>query len=236
MLKIYTDMLEKDIKYDTNIRMDYEDNFKELCNKEFDIFKKYIALAYELDFVLADCCKQSNEDKELYTRFINLRSIDQFMSSNLLYSKGFVVDAITLVRSALEDLWIIQNFWYTDTYFNSWKNGCEIKPSELRNCSAIDNESKELYKNIYKDLCNISHCRINSIAIMSKTHIRVKQEKVYKDFQFKKDYIVLVSSFYIYLLGVIDAINKKLTNTNINEIKEELKKISIVDELIKGGA
>ena len=231
MLNIYKELLEMNFKYDSNIRKQYEELFEKICNNEFDYFKKYLALAYELDVVLTESYDKSKSDKEYYTRLIHIRSIDHYVSGNLLYAKGYTIDAYTSVRSALEDSWIIQNFWLTDNYFNKWKNGCKIKPAELRNCPQIDNDLIQLFNDIYPPLCNISHCRINSIHLMTKTHVRIQRDETERNQDYKKNYIVLVASFYIYLVGVIKAIEENYNNDKLKLIYEELNKISILKML-----
>lgn len=221
-------MIEKNIEYSTDIRKDVEEKFKINSNEDLKIFTKLLALSYEIDSILKDKfdSKSKEVSKEYYTALINIRTIDHFNSATLLFNKGYTIDAITLVRSALEDLWIIENFWLNDSYFQKWVNGCEIKPGELRNYSKIDEKTRTLYNNIYKALCDISHCRIHSIHQLAKFHpmIKIKEDKKY--FNLSKDYKLVISSFYIYLIRLVKVISDYIEDKKFSEIQNALDETS----------
>ncbi|MDP4145496.1 MAG: hypothetical protein Q8936_13590 [Bacillota bacterium] len=227
MLEFYDEIRSKSIRYDTySIRQDLEQKFQAACRKELEYFMKFHALAYEIDSLLAENNGDEVESREYFTRLVNLRAIDHFISANMLYGKGYIVDAITLLRSSIEDLWIIQNFWFTEDYLKEWKSGCEIKPRKLRNAAGIGQESKDMYKKIYEHLCNISHCRIDGIREMTKTHPKISRNEQEKEDELFRGYFVVIGAYSVYLIGVISAISFKLSNEKLNIIKKEIMKLT----------
>ena len=161
------------IDYETSsLREEVEKQFKIVCKKELVELQKLIEISASVNSYLADI-EESNNSMEYYTRLINARIRDRFVAATLLIGKGFTVDGITLIRSALEDLWIIQNLYYKDDFMSEWENGKKVYPFELRNLKEIE-DRKDINDTVYASLCDISHCRINSLDHMVRFHPSVK--------------------------------------------------------------
>lgn len=216
-----------DIEYSNDIRMDIESTFKELCKKDISNYIKLISISKQVHVFLSKKIK-SQECIEYYIAMINIRIRDHFMSGTMLFSKGFTVDAITLVRSALEDLWVIQNLYYNKDFYNKWKSGDKIRIFELRNLDEIQ-DRREFNENVYSSLCNISHCRLDSIQHMGRFHPCVENKGSEGSKRLLKDYSLLVMSYHIYFEQIIELFIKYYINKNdekeLKEIERELIEI-----------
>lgn len=93
-------------------REDILNRFKEICREEYIEFMKLFKIFSHLDkFLNSKCQDNDSSSKQYFTRLMNIRVKDHFSSSLILVSQGYLVDAISLTRSALEDLFVILNFY-----------------------------------------------------------------------------------------------------------------------------
>ncbi|MHB8064510.1 MAG: hypothetical protein ACYDG2_18070, partial [Ruminiclostridium sp.] len=224
-----------DLEYSNDFRTDIENEFKSLCKPQLSIFIKLIALSFEIDKFFAS--KYVGEENiEYCSRVINIRVRDHFMCATLLLSKGYSIDSITLVRSALEDLWVIQNFYLENGFFTKWMHGDKIMPYELRDIDGLKH-LKDFNINVYKGLCKISHCTLSSSHHMASFHPGFKDSGSEGIIRLRKDYDLLILSYNIYLSQLIDLLNSKYTSDADQElliqISEAYKLIqpSIVKEI-----
>lgn len=193
-------------------RKDLVDKTKILCREEFIEFTELLSIFRKLDDFLELKCKEANnESKEYYTRLMNIRVKDHFSSAIILVSQGFNVDAISLTRSALEDLLLILNFYLGENYFEKWhknKKSFEIKPVELRENKKIKKEDRDFYKKIYKNLCSIVHPRKNSIEHMLRFHPTIDCGGSEGTIRIKKDIKLINLSFFMHLFQVSNMLKK----------------------------
>lgn len=217
----------EDIKYENgSIRQDIELKFADICKNDLDKLMKLIELTARVNSFLADI-DDSNESLEYYVRLINARIRDHMISGTILIGKGYTVDGITLIRSSLEDLWLIQNMYFKEGYFESWKKGADIKPRELRGLEEIKDRKKE-NKNIYKLLCNVSHCNIASIEHMARMHPSIKDGGSEGIGRVVKDFNLLLIAFYGCYMQIIETFEKKYSNSSkIEEMKNILLQLEI---------
>lgn len=229
------------IEFSPIFREDILDDIKSLCREEHVEFMKLFTTFAELDkFLASKCEEQDNSSKQYFARLMNIRVKDHLSSAMILASQGFIVDAISLTRSAMEDLFLILNFYLDDSYFQRWnenKDEFEIKPGQLRNNPKISEEDRDFYNIIYKALCNIVHPRKNSIGHMVKFHPTVVDRGAEGLIRIKKDMKLINLSFFTYisqvskLLKTVYDDNKDITS--LDNIIQELSKIASVYDFIK---
>lgn len=191
------------VEFNPIIREDVLDRFKVTCKDEYQEFLELFSIFAELDvFLESKRDEKDSTSKIYYTRLMHIKVKDHFTSSIILISQGFLVDSISLVRSALEDLFVILNFYIEPGYFESWlKNGDDfkIRPYKLRNHKKINQMDKDLFNNVYEALCKIVHPRINSISHMVKFHPTVENSGTIGIERLKRDTQLINLSFFVYL-------------------------------------
>lgn len=221
-----------EIEFSPIFRKDISDKVRNLFKEELNKFNKLYSIFSDLDrFLVSKCNRKDNYSKEYFTRIFNIRIKDHFSSAIILVSQGFNVDAISLTRSALEDLFVILNFYLDKNYFDKWKinkNNFTIKPKELRNNKNIKTEDKTLYKNVYKALSNIVHPKKESILHMLKFHPTVVNEGVVGINAIKKDINLINIAFYVYIYQVSSML-KSIYKSN----KDSITLKCIIDKLLK---
>jgi hypothetical protein len=207
-----------------SLRSEVEEEFKELCHKELEDFYKLIKITGEINSFLIEI-NNNIDSKEYYARIINARIRDHMICATLLIGKGYLVDGITLVRSSLEDLWVIQNIYYSKEYFEKWKKGGKVEPSKLRGIPELKDRKKD-NENIYYNLCNISHCNIRSLEYMSSFHPSIVNENSEGILNVVKNFQILLFSFYgnyLQLIELFEVIYDKSSKAdNLNSIKQDL--------------
>ncbi|WLF70964.1 hypothetical protein Q6375_08290 [Clostridium septicum] len=216
------------IEYNSgSLRQEFEEQFKEVCSNELNIFYKLIEITGKVNCFLSKISNNDIDSKEYYSRIINARIRDHMTCATLLIGKGFLVDGITLVRSSLEDLWLIQNIYYDNSCFKKWKNGADISPSKLRSLKQISDRKKD-NKNIYSALCDISHCNIRSLEHMSMLHPSIKNSNSEGIIRIAKDFDLVIVAFYGCYLQLLELFEDIYENNHILvQIKEELSNIVI---------
>jgi hypothetical protein len=177
------------------IRSDIEKAFTEVCKDDLLQFNLLCEIVERMNEFLR-INSMGEGSLEHYVRLINIRIGDHITSATILMGKGFVVDAINLVRSSYEDLWLIQNMFFNEGYFEEWKSGKEVRPWRLRQLKEIE-DIKEENEIIYKALCNIAHCSVSSVDHMSEFGNKI--EVIANDFK------LLLMTYYSCCLQIIEA-------------------------------
>lgn len=197
------------------INSNVEKTFSVVCNKELEQFNKI----YEIMEEINDYLESKNDELnslEYYIALINRRITDHMISATLLIGKGFIIDGLNLVRSSYEDLWLVQNMFFKEGYFEEWLNGQEVRPWRLRQLKEIE-EIKEENEIIYKALCNISHCSLASVNHMRSINLSINPVV--------NDYRLVVISYYSFAVQLGEALetyygkddrNSKINNTLLN--------------------
>lgn len=229
------------IEFSPIFREDILDEIKSLCREEHIEFMKLFKTFAELDkFLALKCEEKDNSSKQYFTRLINIRVKDHFSAAMVLASQGFIVDSISLTRSAMEDLFLILNFYLDNSYFRRWdenKDGFEIKPGKLRNNPKISKEDRDFYNMIYKALCNIVHPRKDSIGHMVKFHPTVVNRGAEGLIRIKKDIKLINLSFFTYIYQISKLLKTVYNDSNdiayLDNIIHELSKIISVYDFIK---
>lgn len=204
------------------IRSDIEKEFAIVCKDDLIQFNLLCEIVESMNEFLRKNSKNEGS-LEHYARLINIRIGDHIASATILIGKGFVVDAINLVRSSYEDLWLIQNMFFKEGYFEEWKNGQEVRPWRLRQLKEIE-DIKEENEIIYKALSNISHCSVSSVDHI--TEFGNKIETIANDFK------LLLMSYYSCCLQIIEAFEGYYSDDEeeIVAINNALLKLKIVIE------
>lgn len=168
-----------------------EKDFTVFCKEEMIAFEELTDVSDMLnDFFESKTKKVDKEEtkgltKDEYTFILHQRIKDHYLSAYLLLSNGYLVDALTLLRSALEDFFVVTNFHINDEYFKEWiknKNSFNIKPGELRGKleknTIFSNEDTDLFAKVYKSLSNVSHPKKQSIEKMFEYHPKKTDSKI----------------------------------------------------------
>ncbi|MEE3956102.1 hypothetical protein [Peribacillus frigoritolerans] len=166
------------VQFSPIFREDTLGDFKDICKDNYKDFLKLFFLSKDINDYLESKRKEGdNSSKEYFTRLFNIRIRDHFSSSFILISQGFIVDAISLTRSSLEDLLVIINFYINKKFFNQWyENKEEFKVvvgnlrQNVKNSSIFEKEDGEFFDNVYGALSNIVHPKLNSVRLMSTYH------------------------------------------------------------------
>ena len=197
------------------INSNVEKTFSVVCNKELAQFNEI----YEIMEEINDYLESKNDELnslEYYIALINRRITDHMISATLLIGKGFIIDGLNLVRSSYEDLWLVQNMFFKEGYFEEWLNGQEVRPWRLRQLKEIE-EIKEENEIIYKALCNISHCSLASVDHMRSINLSINPVV--------NDYRLVVISYYSFAVQLEEALetyygkddkNSKINDTLLN--------------------
>lgn len=156
----------ENLEFTPIFREDTLKKFKEFCREEYIDFMKTFKIFSDVDkFLNSKCQEGDNFSRQYFTRIMNIRVKDHFSSSVILISQGYTVDALSLTRASLEDLFVILNFYLEPGYFDKWKANKKrfnIEPSKLRTNPKIDPEDRKLYQKVYKALSNsIVHPRVS---------------------------------------------------------------------------
>jgi len=223
------------------LRQDVLDQIKKLCREEYTEFIKLLEIFSDLDKFLASKYEGHEENpKEYFTRLFHIRVKDHFSSSLILISQGYLVDAISLTRSALEDLFVMLNFYLDPGYFSKWNANCndfEIRPGKLRNNPKIDKNDRKLYNKVYKSLCDIVHPKKESFAYMSTFHPTFQSGGRDGAQRLKKDMELINLSFVVYLhqisslfLRVYDGPNQDVTT--LESIKTRVMETQLLQSLL----
>lgn len=213
------------------------ESFKNLCHDESIEFLKLFQLNSKLhSFLHSKNDATDTSSKEYFTMLLNIRIRDHFSSSFILISQGFLVDAISLTRSALEDLFVIINFYLEPSYFQRWnenKDSFMIRPGELRNHELIDDYDKELFNHVYKSLCNIVHPKKNSVSHMVKYHPSLISKGNEGIVRLKKDAQLINLSFLTYLYHISKLLKTVYTDSNdINQLDSILGELPSIINIL----
>lgn len=203
------------------VRDDVLNSFKSLYKEHSDNFARTFQLNADIHrFLQSKVAPKDYTSKEYYTSWFNVRVRDHFSSALMLISQGFIVDALSVTRGALEDLLVVFNFYIDQDYFAKWhenKKKFKIRPAELRDAvrkhSFLGKEDGEFFDNVYAALSNIVHPTINSLTTMAKCHPTfqtVKPESLQKYIE------LIVLAFYTYELQLCEF----LKNVYPQDIKE----------------
>jgi hypothetical protein len=216
------------IEYNSgSLRQEFEEQFKDICRDELNIFYKLIEITGKVNCFLSKISNNNVGSKEYYSRIINARIRDHMTCATILIGKGYLVDGITLVRSSLEDLWLIQNIHYDNGYFEKWKDGADVYPSRLRSLKQISDRKAD-NENIYSALCDISHCNIRSLEHMSTLHPSIKNSSSEGIIRIAKDFDLVILSFYGCYLQLLELFEDLYEKDDILvQIREELKNIVV---------
>lgn len=194
----------ENLEFTPIFREDTLKKFKEFCREEYIDFMKTFKIFSDVDkFLNSKCQEGDNFSRQYFTRIMNIRVKDHFSSSVILISQGYTVDALSLTRASLEDLFVILNFYLEPGYFDKWKANKKrfnIEPSKLRTNPKIDPEDRKLYQKVYKALSNsIVHPRIDSLSHMLRYHPTAYSGGSEGIVQLKKDTRLINLSFFVYL-------------------------------------
>ncbi|MCH6265083.1 hypothetical protein [Neobacillus citreus] len=224
------------IEFTPILREDTLTKFKEFCREEYIDFMKTFAIFADVDkFLNSKCQEGDNSSIQYFTRIMNIRVKDHFSSSIILISQGYTVDALSLTRASLEDLFVILNFYLEPGYFGKWKankRSFKIVPAELRTHPKIDPDDQKLYQKVYKLLSNsIVHPRIDSLSHMLKYHPTAYSEGSEGVIQLKKDTRLINLSFFVYLHNLCRLLKleykDKVDEENLDDILNQLKSLHI---------
>lgn len=201
------------------IRANVEKIFSEVCKNELNQFDSICRIVEKIINYLLDK-SQKEKSLEYYTSRIIGRISDHMISATMLMGKGFIIDGINIVRSSYEDLWLVQNMFFKDNYFEEWINGQEVRPWRLRQLKEIE-EIKEENEIIYKALCNISHCSVASVEHMELISTSIDA--------LINDYRLVLISYYSFAIQITEALEDYYgKDEKLNEINEELMNLNIV--------
>ena len=201
------------------IRANVEKIFSEVCKNELNQFDSICRSVEKIIKYLSDKI-QEEKSLEYYASRIIGRIAEHMVSATMLIGKGFIIDGINIVRSSYEDLWIVQNIYFKENYFEEWVNGQEVRPWRLRQLKEIE-EIKEENEIIYKALCNISHCSVASVEHMELISTSIDA--------LINDYRLVLISYYSFAIQIIEALEDYYgTDDKLNEINEELMNLDIV--------
>jgi hypothetical protein len=227
------------IEFSPIFRKDTLDDFKDVCRSNCEDFLRLFKLSSEISNYLSQKVQTGdNSSKEYYTHLFNIRIRDHYSSSIILISQGFIVDAISLTRSSLEDLLVIINFYITKKFFNQWsrnKGDFIIKPGNLRNNiknnQLFETRDSEFFDNVYGTLSDIVHPKKNSIMLMGSYHPSLRRLDKSELIRYT-DLIVL--SFYTYQYQLCEFMKKIYPDdaTDLDLIKHKLNNDIKIKSLI----
>lgn len=201
------------------IRANVEKIFSEVCKNELNQFDSICRIVEKIIKYLLDK-SQKEKTLEYYTSRIIGRISDHMISATMLMGKGFMIDGINIVRSSYEDLWLVQNMFFKENYFEEWLNGQEVRPWRLRQLKEIE-EIKEENEIIYKALCNISHCSVASVEHMELISTSIDA--------LINDYRLVLISYYSFAIQITEALEDYYgKDKKLDEINEELMNLNIV--------
>ena len=201
------------------IRANVEKIFSEVCKNELNQFDSICRIVDKIIKYLLDK-SQKEKSLEYYTSRIIGRISDHMISATMLMGKGFIIDGINIVRSSYEDLWLVQNMFFKENYFEEWLNGQEVRPWRLRQLKEIE-EIKEENEIIYKALCNISHCSVASVEHMELISTSIDA--------LINDYRLVLISYYSFAIQITEALEDYYCkDEKLDEINEELMNLNIV--------
>lgn len=201
------------------IRANVEKIFSEVCKNELNQFDSICRIVDKIIKYLLDK-SQKEKSLEYYTSRIIGRISDHMISATMLMGKGFIIDGINIVRSSYEDLWLVQNMFFKENYFEEWINGQEVRPWRLRQLKEIE-EIKEENEIIYKALCNISHCSVASVEHMELISTSIDA--------LINDYRLVLISYYSFAIQITEALEDYYgKDEKLDEINEELMNLNIV--------
>lgn len=201
------------------IRANVEKIFSEVCKNELNQFDSICRIVEKIIKYLLDK-SQKEKTLEYYTSRIIGRISDHMISATMLMGKGFIIDGINIVRSSYEDLWLVQNMFFKENYFEEWLNGQEVRPWRLRQLKEIE-EIKEENEIIYKALCNISHCSVASVEHMELISTSIDA--------LINDYRLVLISYYSFAIQITEALEDYYgKDKKLDEINEELMNLNIV--------
>lgn len=201
------------------INSNVEKAFSVVCNKELSQFNEIYGIMENINSYL-ESKNDGLTSLEHYVCLINRRITDHMISATLLIGKGFIIDGLNLVRSSYEDLWLVQNMFFKEGYFDEWIKGQEVRPWRLRQLKEIE-EIKEENEIIYKALCNISHCSLASVEHMRSINLSINPVV--------NDYRLVVISYYSFAVQLGEALETYYGKDDENsKINDELLSLDIV--------
>lgn len=221
----------EDVPFSPILREDTLKVFRENCKENYNDFLKLFLQTKEIDAYLRSKTKEGDySSKEYFTRLLNIRIRDHFSSSLILISQGFIVDAISLTRSSLEDLLVIINFYINKKFFNRWyenKEEFKIKVGNLRgnvrNSPIFKREDGDFFDNVYAALSNIVHPNLKSIRLMSTYHPTLTNLNEINYLKKYSDLIIL--SFYTYEVQICTFLE--------NLYPKDKEKLALIKKMLK---
>lgn len=219
-----------EVTLDDLMNLDLSVKYQDECR---DLITDYLILQQAADKVFQFFkLKASSEDKTYYLTLLHTRSMEHFTSCIILISKGYVVDAYSLARSALENLLVMVNFEIDENYFNEWKTNDKkfrIRPNVLRGNIKKHSYFKKFHKyfeNNYDKLCSVLHPSIDSVDLTLRTiidNIEFDRER------FRTHTITLAASFMAYLMILLSLLLNKYQDEddqkNLHTISEYIRSI-----------
>lgn len=212
------------VEMNSNVEKDF--NF--FCKEEILAYEKLKKVSLRLNRFFGSKVKENENEKFMkddYMYLFHTRIMDHYSSAYLLLSNGFIVDALTLLRSALEDIFVVTNFHITDGYFEEWlrnKKSFQIRAGflrgKLKENYIFNSSDNDLFTNVYKSLSNISHPKKESIEKMFEYHPNYPASS---KIQLKQKVSLLVISMCVNE-GLLCKFSQEIytTEAEVNEIKE----------------
>ena len=205
----------------SRICQDVENKFAFVCKEQLDKFNVLCDYVKKINMYLDEYSKEDGS-LEYYAKLVFERIKDHMLAATILIGKGFLIDGINIVRSSFEDLWLIQNIFLKENYFEEWRDGLGVRPWKLRQLKDLE-EIYEENEMIYKALSNISHCSVASISHMVSAKDGMES--------IQKDYNLLIVSFYSSILQVVDGmISRYGEKEELVKINDELFELDIVND------
>lgn len=188
--------MNSDVVFSPIVREDTLEWFKNNCQDEFIFFNNLLCQYSELHkfFHRKNGGKHT---KEYYAMVGNIRIKDNFLSSLILLSQGFVVDGLILLRSSLENQLLLYKIYTDNHYFEKWlANKSEVKAYDLRDIHIFTAEQRSFYKEVYKFISNIVHPRKDSFETTPQHHPTFKTSGTKNGESYLKLYVKLLISMY----------------------------------------
>lgn len=191
-----------------NVLKLFKDNCKDLIDDYFKLHELAKKIRHYLNSKIPSVDIEPTDSKEFYSLLLHERATDHFTSAMILLSQGYTVDALSITRSALEDLLVLINFHVDPDYFNKWycdDKDFKVIPRELKKTAkkhtmAHKAENKFFY-DVYSQLSDISHPRQNSINVMMRSVASIYQSNSY---ELEDKTLVVMLSFNAYQMLLLN--------------------------------
>ncbi|RQD76435.1 MAG: hypothetical protein D5R97_04410 [Candidatus Syntrophonatronum acetioxidans] len=148
------------VEFQSDISHRFREDFNSLISLYESLSDIYLSTVKKLQDRIDS---QERDTKNEITFLLMARIFNHSLSAFTLLERGMLIDGAAVIRHVLETQWLLEYFYENPDKIDSWMEGKQIKPSEVRRNLKLDEERSFLYG----EYCKMTHNNIEAARYYS---------------------------------------------------------------------